>query len=179
MTLSSSARQQAERLKHSDTTLADFTCAGIILSDRASRGEYQDKAGPALTESFLSFGATQVLPMRIVPDDAGALVSAIHGLQAQGANLIITSGGTGLGPRDITPETLLSLGGKDVPGLAELIRAHGATYTPTSFLSRSVALIYRDTLIVALPGNPKAIGESFEVLGPILPHALATMLKGS
>lgn len=179
MTLSPLARQQAERLKHGDTTLADFTCAGIILSDRASRGEYQDKAGPALEESLRNYGAIQILTTRIVPDESVALVQAIHDLQAEGSNLIITSGSTGLGPRDITPETLLGLGGKEVPGLAELIRAHGATYTPTSFLSRSVALIYRDTLIVALPGNPKAIGESFEVLGPILPHALATMLKGS
>jgi molybdenum cofactor synthesis domain-containing protein len=179
MTLSPSARQQAERLKHGDTTLADFTCAGIVLSDRASRGEYQDKAGPALDDVFRNYGAIHILATHLVPDESEALVEAIYGLQAEGVHLIITSGGTGLGPRDITPETLLGLGDKEVPGLAELIRAHGAKYTPTSFLSRSVAVIYRETLIVALPGNPKAIGESFEVLGPILPHALATMLKGS
>lgn len=179
MTLSPSARQQAERLKHGDTSLADFSCAGIVLSDRASRGEYQDKAGPALEAAFRTYGAIQIHPPRIVPDEAGALIEAIHTMQAAGANLIITSGGTGLGPRDITPETLLDLGGKQVPGLAELIRSHGSAYTPTSYLSRSVAIIYRESLIIALPGNPKAIGESFEVLGPILPHALATILKGS
>ncbi|WP_198011235.1 MogA/MoaB family molybdenum cofactor biosynthesis protein [Hyphomicrobium zavarzinii] len=173
------SRRVAERLRHNDESLVDFVCGGIVLSDRASRGEYPDKAGPQIEASLAELGAVKVLPVQVVPDDAKALLRAIDELVREGAQLVVTSGGTGLGPKDITPETLLELGGKTVPGFGEVMRAKGTAYTPTSYLSRSVAVVHGETLIVAMPGNPKAVAECFEAIAPMLPHALATMLKGS
>lgn len=173
------ARAKAELLRHNDEDLKDFKCGVIILSDRASRGEYEDKAGPVAQACLAAMGADKLLTTVVIPDDADMLTRSLKKLQAQGANLIITSGGTGLGPRDITPDTLLKIADKVVPGIGELVRAAGAQYTPTSYLSRSVAITLGQTLVVALPGNPNAVRESLEALQKILPHALATLLKGA
>lgn len=149
----------------------------VILSDRASRQEYEDKAGPVAQACLASMGARKTAHTHVIPDDAETLTRTLKKLQMQGAHLVITSGGTGLGPRDITPDTLLKLADKVVPGIGELVRSAGSRYTPTSYLSRSVAVIMGKMLVVALPGNPNAVRESLEALQDILPHALATLLK--
>ena len=173
------SRAQAEQLRHNDESLKDFKCAVVILSDRASRKEYEDKAGPVALACLAAMGAEAMPAAQVIPDDADSLARALRKLQMQGIQLVITSGGTGIGPRDITPETLRKVGDKVVDGIGELVRAAGAHYTPTSYLSRSVAVTMGQMLIVALPGNPNAVRESLEALQEILPHALATLLKGA
>lgn len=170
-------RATAELLRHNDDDLRDFSCAVVILSDRASRKEYEDKAGPRAQACLTAMGARALPSPLVIPDEADTLIRTLKHLRAQGVHLVITSGGTGLGPRDITPDVLLKLGDKVVPGLGELVRSAGARFTPTSYLSRSVAVVMGKTLVIALPGNPNAVRESLEALQALLPHALATLLK--
>ena len=148
--------------------------AVLTLSDRAAAGIYDDRAGPLLVEGLQQLGVESVVS-DVLPDDVEQLVSRLQSLADDGVKLVLCTGGTGLGPRDMTPEALASLNGREVPGLSEMCRAEGSRHTPLAWLSRATAVQYKTCLIVALPGSPRAVAQNFDILAPILAHALAMM----
>lgn len=149
----------------------------LTLSDTASQGLSQDLSGPILLERLKTLGA-DIRSLGILPDEQdqirNKLMSEIEGGRPT-PDLILTTGGTGLSPRDCTPDAIQSLGGKEVKGLGELLRSSGAAHTSLSWLSRSSAWILHGVLVIALPGSPKAVTEGMQALEPLLPHALATL----
>lgn len=156
--------------------LRDVTAAIVTLSDRCSKKEYDDHSGPAASRWLKAHGAL-VNESLVLPDDRDQLRrSLLNLLEKNAPDLIITSGGTGLSKRDITPETLLELcrelSGREIPGIGELLRRDGAKYNQNAWLSRSTAILLRDTLIVCLPGSPSAIEEGLSAIGGLIRHAL-------
>ena len=146
--------------------------AVITASDACSRGERSDDSGAALVELLEASGA-EVVEKRILSDELEPLVQALTDLAARNdINLILTTGGTGLGPRDNTPEATLQVIEREAPGIAEAIRAESLTVTPMAMISRGVAGVASGTLIVNFPGSPKAVRESFAVIKPVLAHAV-------
>ncbi len=144
--------------------------AVITLSDRAYKGEYEDKSGPALKEALENLGSN-VTDVVVIPDESTQLEQVITRLVGT-VELIVTTGGTGLAPRDITPEVLSKFAATDIPGIGELLRSSAAAHVPTSWLSRSTAVIIDNTLVIALPGSMGGVKDGMEVLKPILSHAL-------
>ena len=146
--------------------------AVITASDACSRGEREDSSGAALMELLEASGA-EVVEKRILSDELEPLVQALTDLAARNdINLILTTGGTGLGPRDNTPEATLQVIEREAPGIAEAIRAESLKVTPMAMISRGVAGVASGTLIVNFPGSPKAVRESFAVIKPVLAHAV-------
>lgn len=146
--------------------------AVITVSDACSRGERDDDSGAALVEMLSEIGA-EVVVTRILSDDLAPLVQTLKELAGSSdVNLILTTGGTGLGPRDNTPEATLQVIEREAPGIAEAIRAESLRVTPMAMISRGVAGEAAGTLIINLPGSLKAVRESFAVIKPILSHAL-------
>ena len=147
--------------------------AGIITaSDRAWRGEREDRSG-LLLKSLLEAMSVEVITYQVVPDECKELKKIFcHVADRFACDLIITTGGTGLGPRDHTPEATREVIDKEIPGISEALRGMGMAKTPFSMLSRGIAGIRGKTLIINLPGNPAAVREAFEVLKPVLPHAV-------
>ena len=146
--------------------------AVITASDACSRGEREDASGAALVE-LLEASSADVVETRILSDDLEPLVQALKDLAAHSEiNLILTTGGTGLGPRDNTPEATLQVIERKVPGIAEAIRAESLKVTPMAMISRGVAGVASGTLIINFPGSPKAVRESFAVIKPVLAHAV-------
>lgn len=145
--------------------------AFIVLSDRAASGARPDGCLPVLRERL---GAQyEVVREAVLPDDAGALQAELIDLCDSGAvSLILTSGGTGLGPRDRTPQATAAILDYEVPGIAEAIRTASIHIVKTAMLSRGIAGVRHRTLIVNLPGSPKAAGEALDVVLPVLPHAI-------
>lgn len=157
--------------------LSNIKSATITLSDRASQGEYEDKSGKLLQNLLIQKGANNI-SHSIISDDKQILCSKINEIiDGHSPNLIITTGGTGVGNRDITPEAINSLGGREIPGVGELLRLYGSKFTKLSWGSRSLGAVLNNTLIVALPGSPNAVQESMECLIEILPH-LVKMSNG-
>ncbi|HEX5891076.1 MAG TPA: MogA/MoaB family molybdenum cofactor biosynthesis protein [Pyrinomonadaceae bacterium] len=146
--------------------------AVITASDACSRGERADDSGAALVELLESSGA-EVVETRILSDDLEPLVQTLEEFSNRDdINLVVTTGGTGLGPRDNTPEATLRVIEREVPGIAEAIRAESLKVTKMAMISRGVAGVASGTLIVNLPGSPKAVRESFAVIKPVLAHAV-------
>jgi molybdopterin adenylyltransferase len=143
--------------------------AVVTVSDGVSEGTREDKSGDLLAE--LVAGEGYEVERRIVPDDRDAIADAIAEL-AEEAALVLTTGGTGLGPRDVTPEATLEVLERPAPGIAEAIRADSAAKTPHGLLSRGVAGVRGQTLVVNLPGSTGGCRDGFEVLRPALRHAL-------
>ena len=143
----------------------------IVLSDRAARGERADGCIAVMKEKLgAAFG---IVRETIMPDDPAALQAELIDLADAGvAELILTSGGTGLSPRDRTPQATAAVLDYEVPGIAEAIRAASTPIVKTAMLSRALAGVRHRSLIVNLPGSPKAVGESLDVVMPVLPHAL-------
>ncbi len=145
--------------------------AVVILSDRAAAGTRPDACIPVIVEVLGP--AYTIVHERILPDDAAALQAELIDLADRlRVPLVLTSGGTGLGPRDRTPQATSGILDYDVPGIAEAMRAASAAVVKTAMLSRAVAGVRGTTLIVNLPGSPKAVRETLAVLVPALPHAL-------
>jgi molybdenum cofactor synthesis domain-containing protein len=147
----------------------------LTVSDRSASGEREDLSGPALAEALPADGF-EVTHRAVVPDDAGLIAQTLSDWSAS-CDLILTTGGTGLGPRDVTPEATLRVIERLAPGIAEALRADGLKHTPFSMLSRGVAGVRGQTLIVNLPGSPKGVREGMAVLQPILNHAVS-LLRG-
>lgn len=144
----------------------------ITASDACASGEREDTSGAALVELLTDLGA-EIVATKILSDDLDPLAQSLIDFADRGdVNLIITTGGTGLGPRDNTPEATQRIIEREAPGIAEAIRAESLKVTPMAMISRGVCGVRSGTLIVNLPGSPKAVKESFAVIAPVLPHAL-------
>jgi len=153
------------------TLVSGYDVALIVLSDRAAAGTYADTSLATMKERLGT--GYRVVREILMPDDAGALQAELIDLADGGkAALILTSGGTGLSPRDRTPQATAAVLDYEVPGIAEAIRAASIPIVKTAMLSRAVAGVRHRTLIVNLPGNPKAVAQTLDVVLPVLPHAL-------
>ena len=146
----------------------------LTLSDKGACGEREDESGPLLTE--LVSGLGNVLRYQIIADDHDKIVMMLKSwVDDLGLDLILTTGGTGLSPRDVTPQATAAVLDYQVPGMAEAMRAASLKKTSRAMLSRALVGVRQHTLIVNLPGSPKAVQENFAVLLPVLPHALAKL----
>ncbi len=149
-----------------------FRLGILTISDKGWRGQRQDTSGAVIREMSASLDS-QVVNYEIVPDETDVIARKLTEWADSGSvDVILTTGGTGLGPRDVTPEATLSLVDKTVPGFTEAMRAETSHRTPSAILSRAVAGIRRKCLIINLPGNPKAVRECLEVILPVIPHAV-------
>ncbi len=152
--------------------------AGILtVSDKASRGEREDRSGPALRELIEASGA-EVVRTAIVPDEQDEIRAVLLAWSDEGLDLVLTTGGTGLSPRDWTPEATQSVLDRETPGISEAIRAVGLVKTRTAMLSRAVSGIRRSTLIINLPGSEKSVREGLAAVIDVLPHAVE-VLRGA
>ncbi len=148
----------------------------LTISDKGSQGQRQDKSGEAIRGAVVSVG--KVIKYEIVPDEKSVIAAALRDWADSGkVDVILTTGGTGLSKRDVTPEATLSVIDREVPGITEAMRAKSFEKTPTAMLSRAVAGQRRQCLIVNLPGSTKAVKECLEVILPALPHAVE-IIKG-
>ncbi len=152
------------------------TAAILTISDTRSAGSRADTT-TTMMEEILGDAGFQIAERRLVPDEFDTIARSITEL-AGSAQLVITSGGTGLAPRDVTPEATRSVIDREAPGIAEAMRAETAKIQPLSYLSRAVAGQLGTTLVINLPGNPKAVRECLDVLLPLLPHAIKTSTGG-
>ena len=151
-----------------------FNIGIITASDKGSRGEREDASGRLIATMLQELG--QIRSYKVVADDAEQISREMVIMADQlGVDLILTTGGTGLGPRDVTPEATLAVVDRQVPGIAEAMRAKSLEITSRAMLSRAVAGMRNKTLIINLPGSPKSVQECLEVILPALEHGLAIM----
>lgn len=149
----------------------------VTVSDRSARGQREDRSGPLLAALLGELGFA-VSPVVVVPDDEPAVQDALRAGVAAGHDLVLTTGGTGLGPRDRTPEATRPLLDREAPGLAEALRADSRAAVPTAVLSRGLAGTIGRTLVVNLPGSTGGVRDGVLVLGPVLAHAVAQLRGG-
>ena len=144
----------------------------LVLSDLATQGQREDRSGPAVHKVLESYG-WQVTALELLPDEFDQIRDRLETwTDSEDCDAVFTSGGTGLSPRDVTPEATRSIIEKEVPGLAELMRAEGTKNTPLAALSRGVVGVRKRKLIVNLPGSPRGARESLESIVKVLPHAI-------
>lgn len=149
--------------------------AVLTISDRGAAGETEDMSGPLIIQIIGERTAWDVFKQEIIPDDRQTIARTLLRWCEENVNLILTTGGTGFAPRDVTPEATRQVIEREAPGIAEALRAESLKITRHAMLSRAVAGIRGRTLVINLPGSPKAVKENLDVLIPILPHALALL----
>jgi molybdenum cofactor synthesis domain-containing protein len=154
-----------------------FTAGILTISDKGAQGQRQDRSGEVIRE-ILSSPESRVVKYDVVPDEKEVIAEKLAAwADGGGLDVILTTGGTGLARRDVTPEATLSVIDRSVPGLAEAMRMKSSETTPTAILSRAVAGVRGQCLIINLPGSPKAVRECLEVVLTAVPHAVA-IIKG-
>ncbi len=151
----------------------------LTISDGASKGERQDTSGANIRTLVGQMPNAVISAGAIVPDEIEPIAATLREWSDEKhLNLILTTGGTGLAPRDVTPEATLSIIEREAPGIAEAMRAISLQYTPMAMLSRGLAGVRKRTLIINLPGSPKAVKECLEYILPVLPHAINLLVEG-
>jgi len=145
--------------------------AVLTVSDKCSRGQRDDRAGPQLADLAVELCGGTVVAQRIVPDERTEIAEAIKEL-SRDANVVLTTGGTGIGSRDLTPEATRDVIEKELPGLTEIMRTRGYANTPHAVLSRAVAGTVGGALVINFPGSPKAIRECLPLVAPTFAHAV-------
>ncbi len=151
-----------------------FRLGVVTLSDKGSKGQRVDESGPIVQKMLAAIG--HVSHILILPDDIDTIVNVLTDWSDQEQlNLIVTTGGTGLTPRDVTPQATLQVIDYEVPGMAEVMRMESLKKTPHAMMSRAVVGVRKQTMIINLPGSPKAARENLEAVLPALPHALAKL----
>jgi molybdopterin adenylyltransferase len=148
----------------------------ITVSDRASAGEYDDLGGPAVKEAVTRYG-WQVRAEAIVPDDIVRIQEAIRSFSGQGCGLVLTTGGTGVSERDVTPEAIRAIMRVEMPGFGEVMRAESMKLTPNAILSRCLAAIVDNSLVVALPGKPQGAIDCLGFVAGAIPHSVKVAQK--
>lgn len=146
----------------------------ITISDRASQGHYEDLGGPALKAAVEAYG-WKVAAQSVIADERSAIQRAVREQVAQGCQLVLTTGGTGVAPRDVTPETVREIGSRELPGFGEVMRRESLKFTPNAILSRSLAIVVEKTLVICLPGKPKGAVECLGFVSGAIPHCLEVL----
>lgn len=153
-------------------SLKGVPAAIIVMSDRASSGVYEDKSGAILSDYLRAAGA-EIVQYALIPDDPEVIADTLRQASRQGhPKLIVMSGGTGPGPRDVTPEVMHGACERILDGFGEMLRRESAAYTDTAWLSRMAAGMLGDALVIALPGSPKAVSECWEIISPLIARTL-------
>jgi molybdopterin adenylyltransferase len=151
--------------------------AVLTVSTTVSRRDAEDESGPLLAQRAEEAGA-EIIAMEVVPDDLALIEDRLRHYVDEPVELILTTGGTGFSPDDVTPEATLMVIEREAPGLSEAMRAASLEHTPMGILSRGVSGIAGGTLIVNFPGSPRAVDEAFAVIAPVLRHAVDTLHRG-
>ncbi|MGI8693089.1 MAG: MogA/MoaB family molybdenum cofactor biosynthesis protein [Geodermatophilaceae bacterium] len=159
------------------TVPPDARAVVVTASNRAAAGVYADRSGQSLAAGLRELGLAVPDPV-VLPDDRVQIAAALREAAEAGVDLIVTTGGTGCSPTDITPEATRDVVERDAPGLADAIRAYGAPSVPTAVLSRGIAGLVGRTLIVNLPGSTGGVRDGLAVLGPLLPHLISQLRGG-
>jgi len=146
----------------------------ITVSDRAARGVYEDLGGPALKQAAAGYG-WQVTAESLVPDDREEIQRAVREQVAQGCHLILTTGGTGVALRDVTPEALRAISTRELPGFGEVMRMESMKITKNAILSRSLAVVVGKALVIALPGKPSGAVECLGFVAGAIPHGVEVL----
>jgi molybdopterin adenylyltransferase len=159
-------------VEHGSPRNIEIKAAVITISDRSSRGEREDKSGPVIQELLQSIGA-EITKYKIIPDDRDMITAYLKECSdVLKLDLVVTTGGTGLTQRDVTPEATMDVIDRRIPGFEEAMRAESIKITPHGMLSRAVAGLRNKTIIINLPGSPKAVRENLSVILPAIPHAI-------
>jgi molybdopterin adenylyltransferase len=146
----------------------------ITVSDRAARGEYEDLGGPAVRDAARKHGWMPIEEI-VVPDDQARIQEAIRQLASHGRHLILTTGGTGVSPRDVTPEAVRAIASRELQGFGEAMRMESRKLTPHGILSRSLAAVVGNTLVICLPGKPSGAVECLGFVAPAVPHCIEVL----
>jgi len=166
-----SAPKKAIVYSNSVVSLQNIIGAVVTVSDRCSQRVAEDTSGPAIFQ-WLQDRGVDVRNKKLIPDETMQIQATVKTLVKEGHRLIVLTGGTGLSPRDVTPESVLEIADREIVGFGEALRAKGAEFTPMSYLSRSTAVLIGPSVIICLPGSKKAVIEGLAILEKLLPHAL-------
>lgn len=171
-------RKPVSRDEESNCSLTEVKCAVVTVSDRVSRGKTEDQSGP-VAASWLKEHGAKVVESCVVPDEKEQIQTTVRAFVEKGLSFVVTTGGTGMGPRDVTVSALSSVSSKEMKGFGELLRHNGSIAKKSAWLSNATAFVMDKTLIVVLPGNPNAVAEGLSCLRDLIPHSLHVIRDGN